>query len=261
MIDASVLIPVRNASDAIAEQLPRLTSALDQLRKTFEIIVIDDDSSPAEVEKLATLLSKHPWLRVLRLDKSHGAATAISAGLVEARGRELLAMPAGAMYSTVEIARLFKGLSRADLVHARPQVQGLVKTWQRIRRIPRWLFLGLQIREPACSFWSARSEALAGIHLARGMYRYLPTLVAMRGFRVAEVPVRRLRHPHQLRDAWPNPGDLLCAWWLRRRWRNYVVEELAASNSGTVEIHSLGDGSPRGPSSENHSGTPRRLSA
>jgi len=241
MIDASVLIPAKNASSAIAEQLPRLSNALEQLRKSFEIIVIDDHSSQAEVDRLLELMTTHAFLRVLRLDKSHGASAAVSAGLVEARGSELLAVPAGGQYSAEEIARLFKGLARADLVHARPQVKGLAKSWQRMRRIPRWLLLGLLIREPNCSFWSARAEALAGVQLARGMYRYLPTLVAMRGFRVAEVPVRRLNHRHQLRDGWSNPGDLLCAWWLTRRWRNYAVEELAPPNSGIVELYSMGE--------------------
>lgn len=236
MIDVSVLIPAKNASPAIAIQLPRLTSALEQLRKSFEIIVIDDHSLPAEVEKLVELAAAHPSLRVLRLDKPHGAAAAISAGLAEARGRELLAVPAGGQYSVDELACLLKRLTRADLVHARPQVYGLAKAWQRIRRIPRWLLLGLLIREPNCSFWAARAEAVAGIQLARGMYRYLPTLVAMRGFRVTEVPVRSLRHPHLLRDGWPNPGDLLFAWWLTRRWQNYAVEELTASDSGIVEL-------------------------
>lgn len=242
MIDASVLIPVRNASGAVAEQLPGLTSALEQLRKTFEIVVIDDHSSPVQLDQLVTLLSKHPCLRVLRLDKSQGAATAISAGLVEARGRELLAVPAGGQYSAKEIARMFNGLKRADLIYARPQLRGLAKTWQRIRRVPRWLLLGLQIREPDCSFWTARSEALAGIQLSRGMYRYLPNLVAMRGFRVAEVAVRRLKHAHQLRDGLPNPGDLLCAWWLSRRWRNYAAEELSAAGSGSLELYVLDKG-------------------
>lgn len=241
MIDTTVLIPARNASDAVAKQLPMLSSTLEQLGRRFEIVVVDDCSSPAEAGRLQTLLSEQRFLRILRLDGHYGIGAAISAGLNAARGREILTVPAGAKYSKAEIARVLRGLARADLVHARPRVHGLAKTWRRIRRIPRWLFLGLEIREPGCHFWSARSEALAGIQLARGMYRYLPTLVAMRGFRVAEVPARQLRLPHQLPDAWPNLGDLLCVWWLSRRWQNYAVQELTSPPAENIELHTFDD--------------------
>ncbi len=85
------------------------------------------------------------------------------------------------------------------------------------------------MRDPECLVWAARREAVAGVELPCGMYRYLATLVAARGFRVGEITVPTPGRSVALSDGWPNPGDLLAAWWLKRRWRQYEHVELIQS--------------------------------
>lgn len=227
MIDITVLIPQRGAADAVARQLPTLYRALEALRKSYELMVIDDASDEATQRELAVLQQRHDDLRVVTLDRPSGLSAALSAGLAAARGRELLVIEAGERYAANQIGRLLADLARADLVCGCRRRTGLAKFWHRLGRIPRWLLLGLDARDPDCLFWAARSEALAGIQLTRGMYRYISSFVAMRGFRVTEFLVAPQSGGRPLGDGWPNPGDLLCAWWLARRWRNYAVCELA----------------------------------
>jgi len=48
---------------------------------------------------------------------------------------------------------------------------------------------GDNIIDTGCTLKAFRRECLEGLELYQGMHRFLPTLVRMRGFRVAQVPV------------------------------------------------------------------------
>ncbi len=228
MIEISVLIPQRNRGRAVAAQLPDVCRALDADGRPYEVIVVDDGSGEHTVGLLEGLLSDYGCLRVLQMSGPTGLSSALSTGIAAARGRMIVAIEAGECYPAKQIGTLLSRLVRADLVCGQRQRRGWAKAWQRVARIPRWLFLGLDTRDPECLFWAARKEAVQGIELVRGMYRYLPSLVAMRGYRVTELYVERRAATESHGDGWPNPGDLLCAWWLARRWQNYSVHELTA---------------------------------
>ncbi len=140
--------------------------------------------------------------------------------------RGLIAIEPGNHYSVEQIPHLVARLSRLDLVVGRLRLGAWRKFWHRIGRIPRWLLLGLEVRQPDCLFWAARREAVAEIHLPRGMRRYLPWLVARRGFRVGDMYVRENAERTRLHDPPANPLDLLTAWWTCRRWRNDSAHEI-----------------------------------
>ena len=75
------------------------------------------------------------------------------------------------------------------------------------------------------------ARALDGVHLPRGMYRYLATLVTARGFRVAEITIPTSGRSVQLSDGLANPGDLMAAWWLKQRWKPYEVTRVQPTES------------------------------
>jgi dolichol-phosphate mannosyltransferase len=227
MVHYSVLVPQRNSAEEFRQQLPALTCELDRLTLPYEIICIDDGSTSAMVDELSALLDEYPRLRLLRFDEPRGVSAALCSGIQAAKGDIVIAIEVGAQYAVSQIPHLIARLSRGDLVYGRRPATMLRKAWQRITRVPRWLLLGLDVKDPDCLFWVARREAVADLQLARGMFRYLPTLVSMRGYRVTEVAVDFERQPRSLADARPNPGDLLAIWWLRRRWISHTAHELA----------------------------------
>lgn len=240
MIFYSAIIPQRDRADDIRRQLPSLTAALASLGQPYEIIVVDDGSAPATLRLLDKLLSECHALRLLRLDEPSGASVALSAGIQAARGDVLIATEAGDYYPATQIPSLLNWLERADLVVGRRQRFGWSKFWQRVSRIPRWALLGLDGHDPDCLFWIARREALADISLTSGMARYLSSLVARRGFRVCETYVQHGMTMHSLQDVRSNPGDLLAAWWLCRRWRPQNAYELSAGEAATSRLRVVG---------------------
>lgn len=231
MTRVSLLIAQRNAGSLVAGQVPAACRALHRLTGDYEVLVVDDASSPENFALLTDLLGTVPSLQLLRLDRPCGLSAALTAGIHAARGQCLINLPAGNEASTELIEPLLDALVRADLVVGRPRRDAWRKAMHRLMRIPRWLLLGLEVRDPECQVWAARREALDGLHLPRGMYRYLATLVSARGYRVGEIPVPTPGRSDQLSDGYANPGDLLAAWWLKKRWRPYEVRRLPARDA------------------------------
>ncbi|MHB0956382.1 MAG: glycosyltransferase family 2 protein [Pirellulaceae bacterium] len=226
MARISVLIPHRNAGEMVAAQVTKISAALDSAASDYELIVVDDASRPDALRPLEEAMREVQHVRLLRFSPACGLSAALSAGLATARGDVIVALPAGDFCSPTLIRALLDELIRADLVVGRPHRQGLRKALHRIARIPRWLLLGLEVRDPECVVWAARREAIMNLQLPRGMYRYLATLVSARGFRVGEITVPTSGRSVALSDGLPNPGDLLAAWWFKRRWRQYKRMEV-----------------------------------
>jgi glycosyltransferase involved in cell wall biosynthesis len=233
MTRVSLLIAQRNAGSLVTEQVPAACRALHRLTGDFEVLVVDDASSPEDFASLTDLLGTVPNLQLLRLDRPCGLSAALTAGMHAARGQFLINLPAGNPASAELIEPLLEALVRADLVVGRPRRGACRKALHRLIRIPRWFLLGLEVRDPECQVWAARREALDGLHLPRGMYRYLATLVSARGYRVGEISVPIPGRSIQLWDGYANPGDLLAAWWLKKRWRPYEVTR-ARDAAGTA---------------------------
>jgi len=213
-LTVTVLLPQRNGARELAAVLPQIVESVAGL---LEVIVIDDASDHAEIEQLRAAVAAHDAVRCIGLSRRSGTSAAITAGIEAAAGDLVAVMDCGGRYRMEDLGRLLAGLNRADLIFARPRRSGLAKFRRRLGRIPRWLLLGLNVREPDCLFWAARRESVAGLELARGMYRYVPTMVVKRGFRVAEVPVETDAGKHLTSDGPAHPFDLLSAWWHRVR--------------------------------------------
>jgi glycosyltransferase involved in cell wall biosynthesis len=252
VIRYSVIIPQRDGGREIALQLPRLCAVFDRLAAPYEVLCVDDGSGSETQSILLSLLANQPAMRLWRLDAPAGASVALSVGIAAAQGEIIIAIEAGQRYAVEQIPQLLYRLSRLDLVNVRPRLSGWRKFWHRLTRIPRGLLFGLEVRQPDRLFWAARHEAVAGIGLGRGMRRYLPWLVARRGFRVGDMYVEEGSSGPPIHDAWPNPKHLLAAWWACRRWRDEAVRpigihdapadssEADVSSAGASEVHGLG---------------------
>ena len=198
-------------------------------------MIVDDDSRTSSLDALTDVVQSDRRVRLLRLAPACGLSAALTAGLAVVRGDYVVTLPAGELCSQELLTSLLDELVRADLVVGRPWRQGVAKALHRLARIPRWLLLGLEVRDPECLVWAAHREAIDGLQLPQGMYRYLATLVAARGYRVAEVTVATHGRSVALSDGWPNPCDLLAAWWIKRRWRQYERVEVCTADPAVTD--------------------------
>ena len=189
----SLVVPAYNEQETIAERLRRGSGALPAIGKPFEVIVIDDGSTDDTPRLLREGLSQYPWLRVLRMQTNGGQSAAFDAGFRAARGQVIATIDADLQNDPEEIPRLLPLLNGSDMINGwrqKRQDSRMRLLQSRIANTIRNWLSQETIQDSASSLKVYKRHCLEGIQLYKGMHRFLPTLVKMRGYTVKEVPVK-----------------------------------------------------------------------
>jgi polyisoprenyl-phosphate glycosyltransferase len=88
----SVVVPCHNESSNLSELLRVLEIALQDLKRPFEVIVVDDGSTDTSFAQLSEAARARAWLQVLRLARNYGKEAALTAGLDHASGDAVVLM-------------------------------------------------------------------------------------------------------------------------------------------------------------------------
>ena len=90
----SVVVPVYNEAEVVAETVRRLSAVLEPLAISYELIFINDGSRDATADILGRLAATDSRLRRLDLSRNFGHQAAISAGMDHARGQAIVVIDA-----------------------------------------------------------------------------------------------------------------------------------------------------------------------
>ncbi len=114
----SVVIPVYNEAAGLAPLFERLYPALDQLRRPYEVIFVDDGSDDRSVAILREQFARRPdSTRVVVLARNAGQHMAILAGFEHSRGDYVITLDADLQNPPEEIAKLVAAMDAgADYV-------------------------------------------------------------------------------------------------------------------------------------------------
>ena len=177
-----------------------LDSALQPLDQSWEVVFVDDGSTDGSFSALTRLHDAHDNVRVIRLRRNFGKATALSAGFAHAEGEILVTIDADLQDDPTEIPRLLAKLDEGfDLVtgwkaHRRDPFS---------RRVPSKIFnwvtgrvSGLRLHDLNCGLKAYRVEVINGLSLYGELHRFIPVLAHYRGHRIAELPVNHRPREH-----------------------------------------------------------------
>ncbi|HOW96520.1 MAG TPA: glycosyltransferase family 2 protein [Kiritimatiellia bacterium] len=236
-VEISVIMPAYNEEECVEGTLRELCGVLRKTGRSFEILAVDDgstDGTPAVLKKVAAEL---PELRVIRLAPNSGQSAATKAGFRAARGGVLVTLDADGQNDPADIPRLLEQLDRCDVCcgyRGKRQDSFAKRAGSRLANAVRNRALKEQVRDTGCTLKAFRAEWARELPLEwRGMHRFLPTLLAMRGARIGEIPVRH-RPRAAGRSKYTNWGrlketiwDLWAVRWMQKRYRRFAVEEQA----------------------------------
>lgn len=192
--ELSVVIPVYDEQDNVEALYEALTSSLEDLGRTYEVIVVDDGSTDDTYPRLARLASVDTRLRLIKLRRNYGQTSAMAAGFDHARGKVIVPMDGDLQNDPDDMGRLLEKIDEG---------YDVVSGWRNnrrdgfIRRLPsraaNWLIgrvTGVRLHDYGCTLKAYRADVLRETRLYGEMHRFLPALAYQAGARITEVPVQ-----------------------------------------------------------------------
>jgi glycosyltransferase involved in cell wall biosynthesis len=192
--EVSVFLPVYNEEPNLLPLHAKLDEALRALRRTAEIIYIDDGSTDGSLKVLREIARLDSRVRVVGLRRNYGQTAAMAAGIDAASGDVLIPMDADMQNDPADIVRLLEKLDEGyDVVSGwRKNRQDKLVT----RKIPSLLanrliswIGGVPLHDYGCSLKAYRRDSIEDVKLYGEMHRFIPIYASWAGARVAEIPV------------------------------------------------------------------------
>ncbi len=196
----SVVIPLYNEQDSIAELGAKLESVLAEVAKgNYEVIFVDDGSTDSSREEIRRLNFLNPRFHCISLRRNYGKSAALSLGFQAARGKIVVTMDADLQDDPEEIPNLLNKIREG---------YDLVSGWKKVRRdplnklLPSKLFnfvtsivSGIRLHDFNCGLKAYKNVVVKQLNVYGEMHRYIPVLAHWDGFKVTEIPVRH--HPRK----------------------------------------------------------------
>lgn len=230
----SLVIPLRNEAGNLPPLAEEIDRALEEVDYGWECLWVDDGSTDGGRDILRRLAAARPRHRWIALRDNAGQSAALFAGFREARGTILATLDADGQNDPADIPALVRRVmtGEADMVNGyrtERRDSPARKIASRIGNGFRNRLTGRTVRDVGCSTRAFRRECIDFLPAFKGMHRFLPTLVAMHGFSISEVPVHhrpravgRSKYTSMNR-LWVGIADLFGVMWLRRRSFSYRI--------------------------------------
>jgi glycosyltransferase involved in cell wall biosynthesis len=199
-VTLSIVVPIHNEEPSILPLYDRLTAVLEQIRKPYEILFVDDASTDRSFDLLANLVETDSRLKVIRLRRNFGQTAALAAGFDEAQGAVIISLDGDLQHAPEDIPALLGKIEEGyDIASGwrKNRVDNAV-TRKLPSRIANWLMAkvsGVELRDFGTTFKAYRAEILKDVNLYGELHRFIPALASLYGARIAEVPIQNIERP------------------------------------------------------------------
>ncbi len=231
--DLSVVIPVYNEAECIADSLHELTSVLRSTTYRWEVLAVNDGSSDETLSILRSLTETIPELRILSLIPNAGQSAAFGVGFRAAAGRIIATMDADGQNDPADIPILLAELNTHDCCFGYRAVRddSFAKRFgSKIGNGVRNWVLNESIWDTGCSLKVFPAEFVRNFTMWKGLHRFLGTLLSIKGASIAQIPVNH-RARQKGTSKYTNFGrlkqtvwDLMAVRWMKSRGPRFSVE-------------------------------------
>ncbi len=190
----SVVIPLRNEESNVPILVEKLGTALTQLGREFEVLLVNDGSVDATASRIKEACKADKRFKAIHFRRNCGQTAAMQAGFTYAAGDVIVAMDGDLQNDPADIGKVLAKLDEGyDLVSGwRKDRQDHPIKRNFLSRVANALIsrtTGVHLHDYGCSLKAYRREVLEGISLYGEMHRFIPVYAYWNGARIAEVPV------------------------------------------------------------------------
>ncbi len=241
--ELSIVVPALDEQDNVGPLVEQVDQTVRGRGVDAELIVVDDGSSDATLERLRDLQARHPWLVVLHRDRPMGQSAAMHAGIQHARGAYIATLDADLQNDPADLPAMLAMLKDqdADFVQgdrsANRRDHAIRRVTSVIGRKARAWIVGDPTRDTGCSARVVKADLARRLPLQfKGAHRFLPAYARILGAVIVETPVRH--HPRTAgqtkyglgvsKRAWSGLIDCFAFRWMKSRYRDSAAAPVTA---------------------------------
>ena len=196
----SVVIPIYNEEDNVNLLYEQLVPPLVELKRPFEIILVNDGSKDATESRIAAIAQQDKRIKIVNFRRNFGQTAAMMAGIDHATGNIIIPMDGDLQNDPNDIGRLVAKLEEGFDV---------VSGWRKDRKDSEWRNLpsrvanriiskisGVHLHDYGCSLKAYRREVIKGVRLYGEMHRFIPIYASWQGAKVTEIAVQHHARMH-----------------------------------------------------------------
>lgn len=196
----SIIVPVMNEKENVAELHQQVCEALDEAQRPFELLFVDDGSSDGTIGCLRELAAEDPRVRLILFRRNYGQTAAMQAGIDHAMGSVIVTIDGDLQNDPADIPLMLDKIDEGyDLIHGwRKNRQDAFLNRKLPSKIANRIIsktTGFPIHDLGCTLKAIRIDIARELELYGEMHRFIPILAHQRGARCFEMVTRH--HPRR----------------------------------------------------------------
>ena len=231
----NLIIPVYNEEENLPILFAEILGAMGMQKRPWQVLFVDDGSSDRSLPILRDLANGDARVRYLSFARNCGQSAAFAAGFRHGEGSVFVTLDADLQNDPMDIPGMLNVYDegydmvigwRADRKDTR------AKRWaSKLANRVRNAISRETVKDTGCSLKVLNAAIARELPMFTGMHRFLPTLMKLRGAKVAEVKVRHRAREHGVSKygiwdrAFSAFYDLLAVRWMQKRHFAYTIAE------------------------------------
>ena len=182
--------------DNVAELHNAYKTSLEASNLNYEFIYVVDGQLPSVIDGLNKLYKLGERIKVVKLGKWFGDATALQVGFEQSSGELILTLPSYKQVDEKDIPKLIQAVNNKDMIVSWrwPRLDGILNNLQSrvFNKVIKWI-VGSDFHDLKCSVRLFKREVLEKIYMYGDQDRFLPLIASKYGFKVEEVKVTQAK--------------------------------------------------------------------
>ena len=231
----TLIVPVFNEDGNLDPLTEEVLAAMRQQTRAWELLLVDDGSRDGSLEAMRKLAAAHSNVKYISLAENRGQSAAFAAGFQHAKGDIFVTLDADLQNDPADIPLMLQLYDQGyDMVigwRANRRDTMVKRLCSKIANAIRNRLSRENVKDTGCSLKVMRASLCKELPVFKGMHRFLPTLMKMRGASVAEIKVnhRPRRSGVSKYGVWDRAlsglYDLLAVRWMQDRMIRYNIKE------------------------------------